>query len=149
MKYSYVALFDAEDHGFNVTFVDSQDWYTCGDSIPDAVKMATDLLNMVLTELEDEGKPIPEPTPIDQVEPDDDKLIRLIHADTDAYRQLLKEIDGNPIRYAREQMGMSIKEMSDYLDAPYRTVQDWNSGLKRPPKWCERLIFDKIMELKD
>ena len=144
MKYAYVALFDAEDNGYNVTFVDSEDWITCGSDIPDAVKMATDVLNSWLTDLEDEGKPIPEPTPIADVKPDDNQLIRLIHADTDAYRQLLKEIDGNPIRYAREQSGMNIKELADYLGAPYRTVQDWNSGLKRPPRWCEKLIVDKI-----
>lgn len=144
MKYAYVALFDAEERGFNVTFVDSENWYTCGESIADAVKMATDVLNSCLTDLEDSGGEIPTPTPIDQVEPDDDKLIRLIHADTDAYRQLLKEIDGNPIKYAREQVGMSIKEMADYLEVPYRTAQEWNSGRVRPPRWCEKLIVDKI-----
>lgn len=144
MKYAYVALFDAEDGGYNVTFADCEEWYTCGSDIADAVKMATDVLNLWLTDYEDEGKPIPPATPIEQIEPDDNQLIRLIHADTDQYRQLLKDIDGNPIRYAREQAGMNIKELADYLGAPYRTVQDWNSGKNRPPKWCEKLIVDAI-----
>ena len=148
MKYEYVALFDVEEAGVNVQFVDSEEWYTCGTDIPNAIVMATDILNIHLLELEENGLAIPAPTPIAEVKPADNQLIRLIHADTDQYRKVVSAIKFNPIKYAREQVGMNIKELAEYLDAPYRTVQEWNSGNSRPPRWMERILFNHILQAK-
>ena len=40
--------------------------------------------------------------------------------------------------------GLSIKELSDLLGAPYRTVQEWNAGRSKPVDWAERLIIEKL-----
>ena len=37
-----------------------------------------------------------------------------------------------------------IKELSDLLGAPYRTVQEWNAGRSKPVDWAERLIIEKL-----
>ena len=51
------------------------------------------------------------------------------------------------IKEAREKAGLSIKELSDLLGAPYRTVQDWNAGKSKPVEWAERLILEKLESL--
>ena len=55
---------------------------------------------------------------------------------------------GNAIKEARIRAGLSIKQLADLLGAPYRTVQDWNSGLHRPPAWIERLVLKEIKQNK-
>ena len=55
----------------------------------------------------------------------------MIHADTE--------------KYAREQAGLNLKELSDILGAPYRTVQDWNAGKSKPPEWVMSLILDRVL----
>ena len=150
MKYSYPAIFTNDEAGWlEVHFADHEDWFTCGRNIKEAVEYAVDILNIKLLELATDGKPFPEPVSLDSIALEDNQLVRLITADIDEYSKIVAQIDNNPIRYAREQANLSIKEMADHLDVPYRTAQEWNAGRVRPPRWCERLIFDKIMELKD
>lgn len=50
----------------------------------------------------------------------------------------------NPIKAARIAAGLNIKQLAELLGAPYRTVQDWNSGLHLPPEWMARLIVAEI-----
>lgn len=54
----------------------------------------------------------------------------------------------NRIKEAREKAGLTIKELSDLLGAPYRTVQDWNAGKSKPVEWAERLILEKLERLE-
>lgn len=145
MKVTYLAIFTVnDDRSFTVQFHDVPNAITEGKSVAEAVEQAKDVLGTMLCLNEEQGKPIPDPSPIDNITLADNQLIKPVTVDLDQYRHLLKVIDGNPIRYAREQKGLNIKELADYLGAPYRTVQDWNSGKNRPPKWCEKLIVDKI-----
>lgn len=51
------------------------------------------------------------------------------------------------IKEAREKAGLTIKELSELLGAPYRTVQDWNAGKSKPVEWAERLILEKLESL--
>ncbi len=53
----------------------------------------------------------------------------------------------NPIKEARIKAGLSIKELSELLGAPYRTVQEWNAGRSKPVDWAERLIIEKLENL--
>ncbi len=53
----------------------------------------------------------------------------------------------NPIKEARIKAGLSIKELSELLGAPYRTVQEWNAGRSKPVDWAERLIVEKLENL--
>ena len=148
MKYAFPAIFYDDDGWIAVRFADHLDWYTCGKNIKEAIEYATDILNIKLLELIESDEPVPAPLPIEKVMLNEHQTVRLITVDIDDYQHVVEQLRHNPIRYAREQAGMNIKELAEYLDAPYRTVQDWNSGKNRPPKWCEQLIFDRIMQLK-
>lgn len=37
-----------------------------------------------------------------------------------------------------------IKEIADILGAPYRTIQDWDSGTQKPLEWIEKIIIENI-----
>lgn len=146
---TYPAVFTVnDDHSFTVQFCDVSNAITEGKTMAEAVEMAQEALGMMLCMLEDEGKPFPAPSPLDSIKLENNQLLRPITVDVAACRRMLDDIDNNPIRYAREQVGMNIKELADYLGAPYRTVQDWNSGNSRPPRWMERILFNHIMNAK-
>ncbi len=151
MKYAYPAIFYPDDGGVGVRFYDA-DWFTCGDDIADAVEMAEDILGGRLMRAERDGKEIPKASKLDEVVLKPNETVRMIHIDTEVYARELEEqlkreaIDAaeNPIKAVRESKGWNIKELADYLNAPYRTIQDWNSGKVKPPKWIQDIIVEKV-----
>ena len=54
----------------------------------------------------------------------------------------------NEIKKAREEAGLSIKELADLLGAPDRTIQNWNLGERKPPEWIEQLVIKEIKNYK-
>ena len=86
-KYCYPAVFTPEDGGYSVDFPDLEGCYTCGDSLPEALEMAQDVLSMTLTLLEDERKPIPAPSSVEETRHELGEFVNLILADTAAYRK--------------------------------------------------------------
>ena len=86
-KYCYPAVFTPEDGGYSVDFPDLEGCYTCGDSLPEALEMAQDVLSMTLTLLEDERKPIPAPSGVEETRHEAGEFVNLILADTAAYRK--------------------------------------------------------------
>lgn len=52
------------------------------------------------------------------------------------------------IREVRQKKGLQIKEIADMLGAPYRTIQDWDSGARKPPEWIEKIVIEKIKKYK-
>ena len=53
------------------------------------------------------------------------------------------------IEEARKKKGMSRKEVSDWLDIPYRTLCGWENGERTCPHYVEKLIVEKIMRGKE
>ncbi len=45
------------------------------------------------------------------------------------------------LKKIRENLGLSIREMSELLDTPYRTYQDWELGNRRIPGICQVAIY--------
>ena len=86
-KYCYPAVFTPEDGGYSVDFPDLEGCYTCADSLPEALEMAQDVLSMTLTLLEDERKPIPAPSSVEEPRHEPGEFVNLILADTAAYRK--------------------------------------------------------------
>ena len=87
-KYCYPAVFTPEeDGGYSVNFPDVEGCFTCGDTLHEAVTMAEDVLALMLTVLEDEGKPIPAPTRPQDTAHGEEEFVSLIAADTVAYRK--------------------------------------------------------------
>lgn len=39
---------------------------------------------------------------------------------------------------------LTQKQMSDLLDVPLRTIEDWDSGRRKPPKYVVSLIICKL-----
>ena len=52
------------------------------------------------------------------------------------------------IRSARLEAGLTQQEMSDLLQIPKRTIENWEGGQRRPAKWAETLIIEKLKSLK-
>ena len=90
MKHTYPAIFepDAED-SYHVDFPDIPRCFTCGVGLAHAVYMAEDVLAMVLTGLEDDNEPIPDPSAQDTLSVEPPAFVALIKADTEAYRRKL------------------------------------------------------------
>ena len=54
----------------------------------------------------------------------------------------------NPIKEARQAAGLTQKQMSELLEIPKRTIEDWDADKKHPPKWVEKLLVEKLATLK-
>lgn len=153
MQYDFPAMFYSDEKAVAFYFYDREDWFSFGDNVDEAILVAEEILNDSLLELEREGKDIPAPTPLDKVVVKPLQLVKMIHADTEQYARKLSEMNNrkaiesadNPIKELRERQGLSIKELSDLLNAPYRTVQDWNAGKSKPPEWVLQLILDRVL----
>lgn len=90
-KYAYPAIFTPEEGGlYSVTFPDIPGCYTGGDSITDALEMASDALCLMLYDYEQNGAEIPAASsPRDvQAQAGEDDLVSLIACDTMIYRKL-------------------------------------------------------------
>ena len=152
MKYAFPAIFYPDDGAVAFHFYDNDDWFSCGDDIADAIEMAEDVLGGSLMRAEREGKEIPKASKLDEVVLKPNETVRMIHIDTEVYARELEEqlkreaIDTaeNPIKAVRESKGWNIKELANYLNAPYHTIQDWNSGKVKPPRWIQDIIVEKI-----
>ncbi len=88
MRYAYPAIFTPEeDGGFSVNFPDLEGCYTCGDDMPDALMMAEDVLALVLYGYEADGKVIPEPSLISDLDLSAGEFANYIPCDTMEYRK--------------------------------------------------------------
>ncbi|PLZ81028.1 type II toxin-antitoxin system HicB family antitoxin [Fischerella thermalis] len=67
-NYQFPAIFHLDKDGVFVEFPDLPGCITCGDTIGEALKMAEDALGLNLYGLEQDGEPIPEPTPLENIE---------------------------------------------------------------------------------
>ena len=148
MKYNYPAIFTpAEESGYYVQFCDAENWFTEGETFEEAMLMAEDALNLMLWGAEKDGDDIPTPTPIEEVKLNEGEIVKMIHADTEAYAKKMEEykaIEADSIKAASERAGLSMKQLVELIGAPYRTVQNWNSGRHNPPLWLQKLIIEKI-----
>ena len=85
-KYVYPAIFTKEENNaYSVDFPDVENCYTCGDSLVDAMEMASDVLAMMLCFREKKKKPIPVATPIKEIQTNADSFATLILCDTTDY----------------------------------------------------------------
>lgn len=89
MQYVYPAVFTTTEEGIHVDFPDLKYCYTDGIDIKDAFINAEDVLNLVLLDMEEEKKPIPEPSDPKSIVCDEKSFVSLVSADTVEYRKLL------------------------------------------------------------
>lgn len=87
-KYVYPAVFTPEDDGsYSVNFPDFESCYTGGADLAESLDMAKDVLCLTLYGLEQEGKEIPAPSTVIQLEHGANELVSLVACDTLEYRK--------------------------------------------------------------
>lgn len=88
MKLVYPACFYRDDNGaYAVEVPDLPGCVSGGDTLAEAIAMATDAASgWVLDELED-GRPAPTPSTADQVKPDEGGFISMLMLDMEAYAE--------------------------------------------------------------
>ena len=88
MKYAYAAIFKEEVTGFSVRFPDIEGCFTSGETLQDAILMAEDALCLMLYDLEENNKPIPQATDIRNIQTANDERTSYVVCDTLEYRKL-------------------------------------------------------------
>lgn len=54
----------------------------------------------------------------------------------------------NPIKQARQAAGLTQQQMSDILEIPKRTIEEWDRGQNYPRKWVEKLLLEKLQTMR-
>ena len=80
--YIYPAIFTKEEKGYSINFPDIDSCYTMGEDLKDGLEMAEDVLSLMLSGYEKEGKTIPKPSPIEGIKLEENQRIHLIKCDT-------------------------------------------------------------------
>ena len=52
------------------------------------------------------------------------------------------------IKEARLIAGLTQKQVSDLLDIPLRTIENWESECRTPAAYVEKLIVEKLLSMK-
>lgn len=50
----------------------------------------------------------------------------------------------NRIKAARIGAGLTQKQLSEWLNIPLRTIEEWDSGRRTPPEYVADMIVEKI-----
>ena len=94
MKYTYPMIFFPDDDCVGVRCYDIENCFTFGRNFLEAIDNAEDALNLMLWHLEDEDRSneIPKPTALRDIQLKDHESVMMIHADTEAYAALMKNL---------------------------------------------------------
>lgn len=88
-KYAYPAVFTKEADGkYSVVFRDLEGCFTCGNNLEHAIEMAEDALALVLYGYEVDGREIPAPSELRNIEITSDEFISYVKCDTLEYRKM-------------------------------------------------------------
>lgn len=67
----------------------------------------------------------------------------------DALRSEGRLVKRESIRGKRLKAGLSRAEMSRRFGIPVRTLENWEAGVNCPPDWAEKLIIEKLEQIKN
>lgn len=59
---------------------------------------------------------------------------------------MVKEI--NKIKEARVNAGLTQAKMAEVFKIPKRTIENWETGSRKPPEWAELLILEKLTKMR-
>lgn len=59
---------------------------------------------------------------------------------------MVKEI--NKIKEARVNAGLTQAKMAEIFKMPKRTIENWETGSRKPPEWAELLILEKLTKMQ-
>lgn len=86
-KYVYPAVFTPEEEGYSINFPDMENCFTSAETLEEGMEMANDVLCLTLYGLEQDGKPIPAASAVNNVEHGPKEFVTLVSCDTIAYRR--------------------------------------------------------------
>ena len=86
-KYAFPAVFTYDGKFYSVNFPDLDNCYTQGESIEEALYMASDILCLTLYNLEESGEKIPLPSEIKSIRTTDNEFVSFVSCDTLEYRR--------------------------------------------------------------
>ena len=86
-QYVYPAVFTEEDCGYSISFPDIENCFTSAETLGEGLKMANDVLCLMLYEMEQAGEAIPAPSSIREVAVNENEFVNLISCDTVEYRK--------------------------------------------------------------
>lgn len=89
-RYIYPAIFNYADDGISVEFPDLPGCYTCGNTDEEALRMAKEALTLHLYGLEEDGYPIPEPSPANKIKIEPNQVVVLIEVWMPPFRDEMK-----------------------------------------------------------
>lgn len=93
MQCVYPSIFKWDDNEkvYLVSFPDVEGCLTFGYTKSDAYNYATDALNLMLSDAEESGEPIPKASNLEDIKLDDkNSFVQYVYADTELYRELLQ-----------------------------------------------------------
>ena len=53
------------------------------------------------------------------------------------------------LKEARLAAGLTQQAMSDQLEIPKRTIEEWEAGRRKCPSYVERLVLKELKEIAD
>ena len=53
------------------------------------------------------------------------------------------------IKEARQVVGITQRKLSEILEIPLRTIENWEAGVRTPPPYVEKLIVEKLLSMRD
>ena len=86
-QYVYPAVFTEEDCGYSINFPDLENCFTSAETLGDGIKMANDVLCLMLYEMEQAGEAIPAPSSIRDIAVGENEFVNFISCDTIEYRK--------------------------------------------------------------
>ena len=144
MKHYYPAIFTPKGEGlkgYTLMFPDIPGCLTMGDDMDQCLWMARHAIGIMLDDVDEKNYPAPsEVGDIDLSDSPEGSFVSIVCFDKEEYDAEM----ANQIKSASEKAGLNIAQTAKLLGAPYRTVQDWFNGKRRPSPWVERLVVEKI-----
>ncbi len=85
--YAFPAFLYYDDDGISIEFPDLPGCLPCADTTEDAFRNAREALGLHLFGMEQDGEPIPKPTPIQQLSPEDGAVVSMVEVFMPAVRE--------------------------------------------------------------
>ncbi len=125
MKYVYPAIFTPDEDGFQIRVPDLSGLVTFGATLPDALEMAQDAVEMWLAIAEENKEDIPPASKHDQLQLEKEEFVNLVPADTDDYR---RRTDTKAVKKTLT-IPSWLNHEAERLNAPYSQILQ--EGLKK------------------
>ncbi|MDQ0188836.1 type II toxin-antitoxin system HicB family antitoxin [Alicyclobacillus cycloheptanicus] len=90
-RYMYPAIFIYADDGISIEFPDLPGCLPCGHTTEEAMKNAREAMALHLYGMEEDGDPIPEPTPINKLQVAENQVVVLVEAWMPPFRDEMEQ----------------------------------------------------------